>query len=106
MGTIDPTPRSARAAPVPVQGSTRKPPVMPQKQSMTVAGTIGLTFGLILFTWGSFSGWNIFLMGIGLVFIAAGYASRQKPAAKLCPSCRMEIPLEATVCGHCRTEQS
>lgn len=99
MGTIDPAPRPVRAQPAPAQ----KPPVMPQKPSMTAAGAIGVTFGLILFTLGSLAGWNLMLMGVGLVFIAAGYASRKKPPAKLCPSCRMEIPMEATVCGHCRS---
>lgn len=82
----------------------RKPPVMPKQQSMTAAGTIGLTFGVILFTLGSFSGWNLILMVLGLVFIAAGYSTRQKPPAKLCPACRMEVPLEASVCGHCQRD--
>lgn len=104
MGSIEPVPAQSRPA-GPVQ---RKPPIIPPApttRSMTVAGTLGLTFGLILFTWGSFSGWNIILMGVGLIFIAAGYHSRQKAPMKLCPACRLEIPLEATLCGHCHTEQ-
>jgi 4-hydroxybenzoate polyprenyltransferase len=99
MGSIDPIrTRPTPAPPIPVQAPTQR--------SVTAAGALGLGFGFLMFVLGSFAGVNLFLMGLGGLFMAAGYYSRQKPPAKLCPACRMEIPAEATVCGHCRTGQA
>jgi hypothetical protein len=71
---------------------------------VTPIGALGIGFGLIVFTLGSFIGWNVLTMAIGAAFVAAGASLKRKLPAKLCPSCRMEVPLEATVCGHCQRD--
>lgn len=99
MGSIDPVPglnlnREEKPKPIPVPAPT-----------IGLAGTLGIVVGLAFFAAGAFGGWNLLTMGIGVAFIAAGSKATKKPPAKLCPACRFEIPLEASVCGHCQKEQ-
>lgn len=78
-------------------------PAKPASLSPTGLGIVGIVFGFTIFLLGVFSGFNLLIVGLGLAFIVAGAATKQKPPVKLCPACRMEIPLEASVCGHCRS---
>lgn len=68
---------------------------------LTAAGRIGIGFGALVFGLGVLAGPSIFWCGLGLLFIAGGYVSREKRA---CPACKLEVPVGATVCGHCRRE--
>ncbi len=108
MGTIDPVPQTGKvhrperpAAPEP-----EKPrPLLPPTPRRTLVGSLAFVLGLIIFTYGAFTGVNLLTMGIGLFVIWAGTLAVTKPPKKLCPACRMEIPLEASVCAYCHKEQ-
>lgn len=102
MGSIDPLPQSTpQQQPEP----QRPAPLLPPKPTVGLAGVLGMTVGLTFFVAGALAGLNVLTMGIGIAFIAAGASAKIKPPMKLCPACRFEIPLEAGLCGHCRTEQ-
>lgn len=109
MGTIDPLPSTRQATrPTvrrPVQIAAPPHPLRrtPKEPGLTAAGWLGIGFGLVLFTMGALAGLNLLLMGMGGAFMAAGSFAREKVPAKVCPACRLAIPLEASVCGHCRT---
>jgi len=91
-------------SPRPAASPSASRTVAPARPKLTVAGGAGVVFGFLIFTLGAFSGWNILWMGIGGIFMALGMASKKKAPVKLCPSCRMEVPVEATVCGHCQRD--
>lgn len=108
MGTIDPPPGTSSASrPVrPTAPATAKPAVLlPPVPTLGLPGVLGILVGLAFFGGGAFAGWNVIYMGIGAAFVAAGWATRKKPPKKLCPACRFEIPLEASVCGYCHLTQ-
>jgi hypothetical protein len=100
MGTVDPAPQqknTGRPGPRPV-ASSKAPP---QEFGITGIGAISIFFGVGLFILAFLIGGAIPLIIIGLAFIGGGVLTRRK---RLCPACRMSVPAEATVCGHCRTE--
>jgi len=80
------------------------PVLKPDEPQWTTAGIIGAAFGLLVFVVGVIEGFNLILCGMGLLFVAGGYAARRKAPERLCPACRMSVPAAATVCGHCRRE--
>lgn len=84
--------------------STEPAPLEPAEPQWTAPGIIGAVFGLLVFSVGALSGFNIIVCGIGLLFVAAGYAARKKAPEKVCPACRMSVFAAATVCGHCRRD--
>ena len=105
MGSIDPVPQTGK-----IQRPHRPDPDAPKPiplpaRNLTFTGGLGVFLGFALFGLGAFQGWNVVTMGIGAAFMAAGASTRAPRPQKLCPACRLEIPLEATLCGHCRTEQ-
>ena len=102
MGSIDRLPQPA-AASRPEALKPKPIPVPPQRLSLVEYFGIGV--GLIVFGIGAMKGWNLELMGLGCAFIWAGTMTREKRPEKLCPVCRMAIPLEADVCAFCRFEQ-
>lgn len=108
MGTIDPVPQTGKVhrpeRPAPPEPEKAKP-LLPPTPTLGLPGVLGLLVGLAFFAAGAMAGWNVLTMGIGVAFIAAGWATRTKPPKKLCPACRMEIPLEASVCAYCHLEQ-
>lgn len=68
--------------------------------SVSGIGVLGMVFGFIVFGLGVLTGGNLIVCGLGLLFIGLGYSARPK---RLCPACKLAIPKEATVCGHCRS---
>ena len=90
MGSID---RPARAEAKP----------RTEAESLTFVGWIAVSLGVLIFAAGAFMGGNLFAMGIGAIFCAAGAVSKKSAPSKLCPACQMAIPKTATICGHCRT---
>lgn len=106
MGSIDPVPQAAdRHQPPPRPEPPKPKPIPVPPPTMGLAGVLGITVGLVFFIAGAFGGWNLLTMGIGVAFIAAGSRATTKRPMKLCPACRFEIPVEAQLCGHCRTDQ-
>ena len=107
MGSIDPVPQAvAPPHPAPRPEPAKPKPIPPPTPTMGLAGVLGIMVGLAFFVAGAFGGWNILTMGIGVAFIAAGSRATKSPPKKLCPACRFEIPLEASVCGYCQKEQT
>lgn len=102
MGSIDPPPQpSAASRPDP----SKPKPIPVPRRSLSLVGFLGIGVGLIVFGIGAMKGWNLILMGLGCAFIWAGSTTREKRLEKLCPACRMAIPLEARVCAFCHLEQ-
>lgn len=103
MGSIDPVPGKS------VLGLVARPdqpqPIPVPKPQPTFVGIVAVLFGFLLFVLGAARGFDIIPLAFGCAFMAAGASTAAKRPRKLCPSCRFEIPLEASVCGHCRAEQ-
>ncbi len=102
MGSID---RSPRVAVAEKPDPSRPKPIPVPRRSLSLVGVAGIGVGVIIFAVGAMQGWNLILMGLGCAFIWAGPTTRERRQEKLCPACRMAIPLEAGVCAFCRLEQ-
>lgn len=68
----------------------------------TVLGVITIIFGLAIVGLGAWGGGNIIVMGVGLLFIAAGGMTGKRPQPYLCPFCRSKVDPAASVCVHCQ----
>ena len=93
MGSHDRTPTPQ---PAPAPASTRP---------LSTAGKLGVAFGALVCLGSALTGLNILVFGVGLLFLAAGFVSREPEPTKVCSACRSRIPAAASVCAHCRTEQ-
>lgn len=105
MGTIDPVPQTGKVDRPPRRESAKAHPIPLPARKLTFTGGLGVFIGFALFALGAFKGWDVITMGIGAAFMAAGASTRAPRPQKLCPACRMEIPLEASVCAYCHLEQ-
>jgi hypothetical protein len=51
----------------------------------------------VVFGLGVLAGFSLVPVILGLALLGAGFSSRHTPPLKLCPACRMAVPLQATV---------
>lgn len=100
-GSRTPTPLNAEDDPLP--SAAPPAPLLPSRRSPSVVGQIAIFFGVVVFIIGAAMGLNLIVCLTGVGFIVGGFLTRPDEAAKLCPACRMKVPLEATICGHCRS---
>jgi hypothetical protein len=77
--------------------SASRPPVSSPSTSFTPAGIIGMVASSVVFGLGVLAGFSLVPVILGLALLGAGFSSRHTPPLKLCPACRMAVPLQATV---------